>query len=550
MGKVQHDVWGSAESPVSSLQTSIDSEIADNCAVIRHYQELNRALRTRRNTLLRICSLPPEVLARIFSKCNERHRVLASHVCRHWREVALSEPRLWSTLSLNVSSNTVWEQVKFTRSRHAPLDLSVVMVDRNREGRVQRLQDLREPLGQIPRTYKLDVHYDQDSAPLLYESLTAPVNNLRDLRLHYHIRDAGHRDIVFMPDTILPEGTPALRLLSLHSCAFQWSSPIFVGLSHLALTNIPIHLRATPEQLLSVAQRSPGLKTLKVDLGLGGVEDAPSSWVTSSTIKLSRLQSFDLAAPFNEYAGFLSHVELPASASLKLEVGVFGMTPTDTSMSLVPGKFFSPREGAPRQVLQLEEWANRQFSVRLYDLDEAEEWGSFHVHSSDARHRVNATFMCSSDRKTALREHVASTMANSCLQVVHTLKVHTRYLSADLPWTTLLLNASQTQRLFVHLEKANMPEFLLAIDPRQWEGGSPPLPHLAELHIRRNGTEDWQDNVTLANVIDIVTSRKKAGMGLARLILENWYTGSDVPVDEILESMRTVVADVQWRRRD
>ncbi|TFY82631.1 hypothetical protein EWM64_g1381 [Hericium alpestre] len=65
------------------------------------------SLRTRRNALLPISSLPPEVLARIFHFYSVAEPppyrrppqigwIIVTHVCRAWRDTALQQPYLWS----------------------------------------------------------------------------------------------------------------------------------------------------------------------------------------------------------------------------------------------------------------------------------------------------------------------------------------------------------------------------------------------------------------------------------------------------------------------
>lgn len=72
-------------------------------------------IKTRRNALVPIGRLPPEVLAEVFlwlmylhieslpyvvKNCRSHHWLVVCLVCRHWRSVALSAPRLWSHILL------------------------------------------------------------------------------------------------------------------------------------------------------------------------------------------------------------------------------------------------------------------------------------------------------------------------------------------------------------------------------------------------------------------------------------------------------------------
>jgi hypothetical protein len=73
-------------------------------------RQVLRSLLTRRNTLMPISLLPPEILARVFHLLvlkeppfsGRRKRNLgwirATHVCRHWRQVALDDSSLWAKI--------------------------------------------------------------------------------------------------------------------------------------------------------------------------------------------------------------------------------------------------------------------------------------------------------------------------------------------------------------------------------------------------------------------------------------------------------------------
>ncbi|KAI0058531.1 hypothetical protein BV25DRAFT_1788805, partial [Artomyces pyxidatus] len=97
------------------------------------------AVYTRRNALLPVHILPPEILARIFqfltimdqpgdiTRVKTKRLVslgwIASvtHVYRHWRQVALDTPRLWGRVSLRLGSR--WSDEMIARSKSAPLTI-------------------------------------------------------------------------------------------------------------------------------------------------------------------------------------------------------------------------------------------------------------------------------------------------------------------------------------------------------------------------------------------------------------------------------------------
>ncbi|THU75236.1 hypothetical protein K435DRAFT_707500, partial [Dendrothele bispora CBS 962.96] len=81
---------------------SPDIELIDQ--EIEKHQKIIRDLKTRRNLHAFISKLPPEILSIIFLLYRDEMafhwRTLAwirvSHICRHWRNVALGCPALWS----------------------------------------------------------------------------------------------------------------------------------------------------------------------------------------------------------------------------------------------------------------------------------------------------------------------------------------------------------------------------------------------------------------------------------------------------------------------
>ena len=70
--------------------------------------KLVRSLLTRRNALVPISLLPPEILARVFhlivleeppiSGGRSLGWIRVTHVCRHWRQVALDDSSLWARI--------------------------------------------------------------------------------------------------------------------------------------------------------------------------------------------------------------------------------------------------------------------------------------------------------------------------------------------------------------------------------------------------------------------------------------------------------------------
>src|ERR1700729_4648142 len=91
-----------------------DSSISRLVVQINNLLLQHRALCNRRQMLATLLSpvrrLPPELLGEIFRYClpHDYHEkgahnavMLPSHVCKHWRDVALSTPPLWTNILLH-----------------------------------------------------------------------------------------------------------------------------------------------------------------------------------------------------------------------------------------------------------------------------------------------------------------------------------------------------------------------------------------------------------------------------------------------------------------
>lgn len=69
-----------------------------------------------------------DVLSMIFSEAcclNSASPIVISAVCRHWREVALGTPTLWSNISTRMIRSKSFLSMFLARSRSAPLDLHI-----------------------------------------------------------------------------------------------------------------------------------------------------------------------------------------------------------------------------------------------------------------------------------------------------------------------------------------------------------------------------------------------------------------------------------------
>ena len=103
-------------------------------------RQLLCSLLMRRNTLAPISLLPPEILARVFRllaldeppfSCKQNSGwIRTTHVCRHWRQVALGDSLLWARISgISNTLNKALISEMLDRARNAPLEIDIDLAE-------------------------------------------------------------------------------------------------------------------------------------------------------------------------------------------------------------------------------------------------------------------------------------------------------------------------------------------------------------------------------------------------------------------------------------
>ncbi|KAI0041168.1 hypothetical protein FA95DRAFT_1477476, partial [Auriscalpium vulgare] len=96
-------------------------------------QRALHVMRSRRNTLIPIHRLPPEILTRIFMLCAEHSRdvwqktigiqrttigwIAITYVCRRWRQLALGFAGLWTMVTFTLGERWAEEMLKRSQAR-------------------------------------------------------------------------------------------------------------------------------------------------------------------------------------------------------------------------------------------------------------------------------------------------------------------------------------------------------------------------------------------------------------------------------------------------
>ncbi|KAH9920448.1 uncharacterized protein B0H18DRAFT_881075, partial [Fomitopsis serialis] len=301
-----------------------------------------------------IYSLPVELLARIFVlgaadpiqdvaspaapiPRDPPFEVLASHVCAHWRDVALRTPHLWTSIALTQVSHVPRARAYVARSARLPFH---ILFDTSAEAdyvpshsifRDEFLPAFEPLKPHIARWASLilrvrDIHCKRHARTVL--STVGPAPQLRALEL-WHIEDWGNVERLWghvgpPPVVVFNGALPALTRLSLIGVNIQWSeaaSPFLRALTELELGVHSDDVRIPFDRWLDVLARSPALERLS--LHYSGPRLAAAPWrLPDGPVHLPRLRDLKLADLDVSYAcALLRTFVAPAVRRLHLELG-------------------------------------------------------------------------------------------------------------------------------------------------------------------------------------------------------------------------------------
>ena len=305
----------------------IDEEI-DMVSLARRFG-LTRSVRSRRNALARISVLPPELLVRIFrlhalevppcpGGLQKVGWIAVTHVCQHWRQVALGDSSLWARIT-GFSPNTKWISEMLVRARNAPLivDFAVTPVT---EGvlskftphifriRELRLCGLSLPQGLFPPNQGL----------LEICALEAPALE------HFELGSSAPYPVTFHQlggMTLFRGQAPKLRTLSLTNVTIPWSRIPCGQLTQLKIIcSRGVSAPSTPSpsdpnQLVDLLINSPDLEVLVLEFSLPAI---PSQAPDGREIHLPRLSRLCLGGSTSRIANLFKMLQLPSSTTLRL----------------------------------------------------------------------------------------------------------------------------------------------------------------------------------------------------------------------------------------
>ncbi|KAI0056098.1 hypothetical protein BV25DRAFT_1832555 [Artomyces pyxidatus] len=335
----------------SSLSDTLQSFDDEESSMRRAMQ----SLRTRRNALIPISRLPPEILTRIFTinaaadipgirdKTKTRPRlgwITVTHVCRRWREMVLDLPILWAQLALPLGDK--WAEEMVARAKSVPLVFDCLV-----DGGMYRLTTQARNLivKLAPRAKQLSLNTDDPHAAVLFPALKTSAPLLDKLEIgytcRYRIVESGSQIMPLpafsgpFPDDFLGKHTPLLRYVRFYgSVLVPWTSSILNNLVSLSL-----HLEEdfdypddegrdsapSMDEVLDALDRMTSLESLILTNGL---PHPTNSSTPNRIVKLPNLKTASIQSTVARCATFLPHLEL--GTDVTISVDVIGPGPPDS----------------------------------------------------------------------------------------------------------------------------------------------------------------------------------------------------------------------------
>ncbi|TFY65546.1 hypothetical protein EVG20_g5543 [Dentipellis fragilis] len=184
--------------------------------------------------------------------------ILVTHVCRHWRHVALGCPYLWKTIYLDLGPR--WADLILSRTNSIPLYVNVnTQGDELKEWQIQCIST------SAPHISELTVGAPAPSLEAMLSKFTPASHDLNTLVLVVVDKIIWHpRSIVRLTDFL--DKVQGLKHLRLNNVFLPWSSPVFTNLISLDLSLtpdiLPEECRPSMMQLFEILETMHSLECL------------------------------------------------------------------------------------------------------------------------------------------------------------------------------------------------------------------------------------------------------------------------------------------------
>ncbi|KAA1473251.1 hypothetical protein DENSPDRAFT_802287 [Dentipellis sp. KUC8613] len=279
------------------------------------------SIRQRRNAISPIAVLPPEILGCVFYMLAQQDLPKIGcyygwrlgwmdvvRVCRHWREVALSTPRLWSRILTTLGPR--WAEVSLALSKSAPI---ICHIDLCRFGGEL---DIKGHLGHIQQ---LHLRGENDRLQSLINTLTRPAPILQSAEFY-----CPGWECCSLPGDLFARHAPRLRRLMLSEVVIS-DTRAFTGITHLEMTLslTAMRSRACPsyDEIVAPLAYLQNLEVLIFNVRLSPRFNGQSMIDTHDDIplvELPHLKRLSLRGPSLDCGIIMRRLRIPATTYLDI----------------------------------------------------------------------------------------------------------------------------------------------------------------------------------------------------------------------------------------
>lgn len=272
-----------------------------------------KTLENLRNAFVPIFRLPPEVLCRIFSFATSQYTdtIRVIHICRHWRNVALNSPSLWTRPPLH---SAFWTEQWLARSKMANLVLDISCGHETSVAILSEIFSLH-----ASRISNLNMSWPARLAGSVLDMLPRSMPMLESFvfylgPVYQTWGGQQRRRLPSIPDDCLLDNGRMWRL-KLMAIAINWNTHLHGGLTHLSLYDVPVSTLPTITQFWDALERMPLLQILDIKNSFPVVEKVtPRQGAT----KFLYLQSLILELGPKEAQTLLSGINFPSTTKINV----------------------------------------------------------------------------------------------------------------------------------------------------------------------------------------------------------------------------------------
>ncbi|KAI0648225.1 hypothetical protein C8Q79DRAFT_905553 [Trametes meyenii] len=288
----------------------VAQEVAARRQKIIGLREEIAQLRTVHNLIAPINALPPELLSMIYSYADSSsikntNIINITHVCRHWRDIALRTPSLWARVGLG---HPIGFKAFLERSKALPLQITLAT-----RPQISILNTLGLIVAEHARIRTLDVRIGAlwVAINITFRTLFLPTPKLEELSIEM-VADPGAR--LYLDQLRAPtdfDGAPSLRSITLREAPLPYLPKGPNALTKVSLTGqLP-----TLHTLVDLLVRSPLLEVLD----LSGSFDHMETSADLRKVALAHLRTLEIEGdPPQNFQSLLRCLVLPKGTDITI----------------------------------------------------------------------------------------------------------------------------------------------------------------------------------------------------------------------------------------